>query len=112
MAQTTQAVPRLRSLGRRSCSNDYQIHTQIIGKTVELHAVHLKTEERFIARASEWDLALSELDQLLIKYGPNESSSRQATARRTGNMDRIRFVSRFLTNVVRRLRCQYSAAKE
>jgi hypothetical protein len=82
------------------------MHIRICGTTAELHAVHLETGERFVARASEWDTVLNELNQLLDKYGPNESPSRQVAARQAGDLDRTPFVSRILTSVVRRLRGQ------
>ena len=48
----------------------YVLYTRILGSTVELHATHLVSGERFISRAESWENAVEALDLIMRKYGP------------------------------------------
>ena len=67
--------PQKRSLTRRWMGREFVVRTNILGSTVELHATHLSTGQRFISRADTWETAVQGLDELVIAYASQDSLS-------------------------------------
>ena len=51
-------------------SKDYWFHIRIVGPILELHAEHLASEQRYVARALRMDEAAPELLRLIREYPP------------------------------------------
>ena len=51
-------------------SKDYWFHVRIVGSILELHAEHIATEHRYVARARRMDEAAPELLHLIRTYPP------------------------------------------
>ena len=51
-------------------SKEYWFHVRIVGSILELHAEHLASEQRYVARARRMEEAAPELLRLIEAYAP------------------------------------------
>jgi len=59
-------------------SKQYWFHVRIVGSILELHAEHLETEQRFVARARRMEEAAPELLRMIRAYPPAPAAGRRA----------------------------------
>ena len=59
-------------------SKEYGFHVRIVGSILELHAEHLATEQRYVARARRMEEAAPELLRMIRAYPPVEATTATA----------------------------------
>ena len=56
-------------------SKEYWFHVRIVGSILELHAEHMATEHRYVARARRMEEAAPELLRLIRTYPPVDAAA-------------------------------------
>jgi hypothetical protein len=59
-------------------SKDYWFHVRIVGPIIELHAEHLASDQRYVARGRRMDEAAPELLRLIRAYPPASAAATAA----------------------------------